>query len=175
MICEWHNGVTQSKFIVSGRNCSICPIFDVLYMGSFCSISRIAFPYFLSFSWLVWTDTPIFALLSSSVAFFSSPWTDVHPRERRAVLRVGALYAVMSKICPGYVQERSFLRACATGKTRWVFLLVRGPWWTSPHTVWAWASSGQRWSPLSCPSWGYHHGCFAPRCYRMSRPLSARR
>ena len=97
------------------------------------------------------------------------------PTQERAVLRVRARHASMSKICPGYVQERSFLRACATGKTRWVFLLVRGPWWTSPHTAWALASSGQRWSPLSCPSWGYHHGCFAPRCYRMSRPLSAHR
>ena len=56
---------------------------------------------------------PIFALPSSSVAFFSSPWTDAHPRARRSVLRVRALYAAMSKICPGYVQERAFLRVRA--------------------------------------------------------------
>ena len=53
---------------------------------------------------------PIFARLSPSVAFFSSRWTDVNPRERRAVLRVRARYAAMSKICPGYVQERALLR-----------------------------------------------------------------
>ena len=80
--------------------------------------------------------------------------------------------------CPRYVHDMSKNEpscACAIGKTRWVFLLVLGPWCTSPHTVWAWASSGQIWSPLSCPSWGYHHGCCVLRCYHMSHPLSARR
>ena len=176
MICEWHNVVTQSKFIVSGRNCSICPIFAVLYTVSFCLISSLTFLSFLSSHWRVWTDMPIFALLSSSVSFFSSPWTDVHRYARTSLLARACETCLhvqdMSRICP-----RTSLpaRACATGKTRWVFLLVPGPWWTSPHTVWAWASSGQRWSPLSCPSWGYHHGCCVPRCYHMSHPLSAHR
>ena len=165
--------VTQSKFIVSGRNCSICPIFAVLYTVSFCPISSHTFRALTSCSWRVWTDMPIFATLSSSVAFFSSPWTDVHQHARRAILRVRARHVQdMSRICP-----RTSLpaRACATGKTRWVFLLVPGPWWTSPHTAWALASSGQRWSPLSCLSWGYHHGCFDLLCYHRSHPLSAHR
>lgn len=144
MICEWHNGVTQSKFIVSGRNCSICPIFTVLNLVSFRPISGPTFQTFASRSWRVCTGMPIFASLSSSVAFFSSRWTDVHPYARIAVLRVRDMLP-----CPRYVHDMSKNEpscACvfATGKTRWVFLLVRGPWWTSPHTVLALASSGQR-------------------------------
>lgn len=176
MICEWHNVVTQSKFIVSGRNCSICPIFAPLYLVSFRPIYILNFQAFTSCSWRVCTGMPIFAPLSPSVAFFSSPGTDVHHRARTSLLASACATCRhvqdMSMICP-----RTSLpaRACATGKTRWGFLLVPGPWWTSPHTAWAWASSGQRWSPLSCPSWGYHHGCCVPRCYHMSHPPSAHR
>ena len=113
--------------------------------------------------------------------FFRHLWPSLVPRGQMFIRTQEEPYCAcvtcchvqdMSRICP---RTSLTARACATGKTRWVFLLVPGPLWTSPHTVWALASSGLRWSPLSCPSWGYHHGCFVLRCYRRSHPLSARR
>lgn len=126
---------------------------------------------------LVWYEQacpflPFFRLLFTSLVLRGQMFTPTQEEPSCAFLQTRCHVQDMSRICP-----RTSLpaRACATGKTRWVFLLVRGPWWTSPHTVLALASSGQRWSPLSCPSWGYHHGCFVPRCYHRSHPLSARR
>ena len=55
---------------------------------------------------------PIFAIPSSSVAFFSPQWTDVHTHARNTSY-VRARHTAVSKICPGYVQERAFLRVRA--------------------------------------------------------------
>ena len=49
---------------------------------------------------------PIFAPPSSSVAFFSPQWTDVHTHARNPSY-VRARHTAVSKICPRYAQDMS--------------------------------------------------------------------